>query len=94
MDINSFRELVHRVQKELEYLIIQSEKLEKRIEKLEDAIHPQPRRGFVVVHQRVGETREEANTRAGYTQDDFEKNTVFVVQFVDHPVRDSILENT
>ena len=57
-------------------------KLDKRIEKLEDAIRPQPRRGFVVVYQRVGETREEANARAGYTQEDFEKNTVFVVQFV------------
>ena len=57
-------------------------KLDKRIEKLEDAIHPHPRRGFVVVCQRVGETREEANARASFTPEDFEKNTVFVVQFV------------
>ena len=57
-------------------------KLDKRIEKLEDAIRPQPRRGFVVVYQRIGETPEEANARAGFTHEDFEKNTVFVVQFV------------
>ena len=57
-------------------------RLDKRIEKLEDAIRPEPKRDWEKIIQRVGETREEAIARTGFTPEDFEKNNVFVVQFV------------
>jgi len=65
-------------------------KLEKRIEKVENFILPQPRRKWVQIIIKVGETREEAIARAGFTPEGLKKFNVMFIHPVSVPCRKGI----
>jgi len=65
-------------------------KLKKRIEKLEETMHPQPQRIWAQIIQEVGESQEEAISRAGITPEEREEYNFWYIQIVDPPARDPI----
>jgi hypothetical protein len=65
-------------------------KMEKRIEKLEETIYPKPKLKPVVIVQKVGETEDEAFARAGFNSKKRDGYMFWVVQLVAPPARDPI----
>ena len=65
-------------------------KLNKRIEKLEETIHPQPQRKWAKIIQEVGESKEDAISKAGITPEEREDYNFWFIQIVDPPARDPI----
>ena len=67
--------------------------MEKRIEKLEQTIIPQPKLKWMQVIQEVGETRDEALLRAGISPENRDEFNYCFIQIVAPPVRGFISGN-
>ena len=65
-------------------------KLKKRIEKLEETIHPKPQRKWKVIYQKGNETLDEALLRAGISPENRDEFNCWFVQIVNPPARDPI----